>query len=209
MPREQIRFNAETRQISLLVHFTQAANLPDIMQHGLVSVTEAANRRLTPEVNDVLRLDGHRDGISLSIAFPNYRMFYRYRMANPQTQWVVLGIEPSILWRNDCAYCCHNAADARISTQPLAQLKTPAAFDSMFAEQEELLSRQAQGLNNFDPTDEQAEVLSFDNIEPQFISTVIFNNEETRSLYQSIVENRHVLVNRAGSGYFASRTYER
>lgn len=136
MPREQIRFNAESRQISLLVHFTQAANLPDIMQHGLVSVTEAANRRLTPEVNDVLRLDGHRDGVSLSIAFPNYRMFYRYRMVNPRTQWVVLGIEPSILWRNDCAYCCHNAADARISTQPLAQLKTPAAFDSMFAEQE-------------------------------------------------------------------------
>ncbi|EJV4018820.1 DUF4433 domain-containing protein, partial [Salmonella enterica] len=93
-------------------------------------VTEVGDLNITPEINDELRLDGHRDSTSLSIAFPNYRMFYRYRMDNPSIEWVVLGIHPSILWRNDCAYCCHNAADARISAQSLAQLKTLEAFEA-------------------------------------------------------------------------------
>ncbi|MFP1914361.1 DarT ssDNA thymidine ADP-ribosyltransferase family protein [Lonsdalea quercina] len=209
MPREQIRLKTERLQIPFLVHFTRAVNLPSIMKHGLVSVSEAGELGITPEINDELRLDGHRDSTSLSIAFPNYRMFYRYRMDNPGVEWAVLGIHPSIIWRNECAYCCHNAADARISIQSLAQLKTLGAFDSMFAEIDGLESRQEQRLNNFDPTDGQAEVLSFDTIEPQFIFAAIFNNEATKNLYQHVLGNRQILVNSSGSGYFASRSYVR
>ncbi len=209
MTREAIRSSAVDRQISSLVHFTQAENLPGIMQHGLLSVAEAANRGLRPAINDTLRLDGHRDGISLSIAFPNCRMFYRYRMMNPQIQWVVLVIDSAILWRNDCAYCRYNAADARISSQPLVQLKTLAAFESMFAEDEGQESRLQQQLNSFDPTDEQAEVLSFERIDPQYITSFVFSNAETRNLYQNILDPRSVSINSDGRGYFASRSHER
>ncbi|HHY6303673.1 TPA: DarT ssDNA thymidine ADP-ribosyltransferase family protein [Salmonella enterica] len=209
MHREQIRLKAETLQIPFLVHFTRVVNLPSIMEHGIVPVTGAGDRNIAPEINDELRLDGHRDSTSLSIAFPNYRMFYRYRMDNPGVEWVVLGIHPSILWRNDCAYCCHSAADARISVQSLAQLKTLEAFEGMFAEIDGLESRQEQRLSNFDPTDGQAEVLSFGIIEPQFIFAVIFNNELTKNSYQHVLGNRQILVNRSGSGYFASRSYVR
>ncbi|EBT4616979.1 DUF4433 domain-containing protein, partial [Salmonella enterica] len=102
MSREQIRLTAEELQIPCLVHFTQATNLPSIMEHGLISVTDANVLNINPAINDELRLDGHRDAISLSIAFPNYRMFYRYRRDNPQVEWAVLGIDPSVIWRNDC-----------------------------------------------------------------------------------------------------------
>ncbi|EBB6671627.1 DUF4433 domain-containing protein [Salmonella enterica] len=209
MSREQIRLTAEALQIPCLVHFTQAANLPSIMEHGLISVTKASRINVNPAINDQLRLDGHRDGISLSIAFPNYRMFYRYRRDNPQVEWAVLGIDPSVIWRNDCAYCCHNAADVRISAQLLPQLKTPESFYGMFAEIDGLESRQAQRLNSFDPTDGQAEVLSFDVVEPQYIFAVIFNNETTKNLYQYTLGSRQILVNHSSSGYFASRSYVR
>ncbi|EAP4690321.1 DarT ssDNA thymidine ADP-ribosyltransferase family protein [Salmonella enterica subsp. enterica serovar Winslow] len=209
MSREQIRLTAEELQIPCLVHFTQATNLPSIMEHGLISVTDANVLNINPAINDELRLDGHRDAISLSIAFPNYRMFYRYRRDNPQVEWAVLGIEPSVIWRNDCAYCCHNAADMRISTQQLPQLKTAESFCGMFAEIDGLEPRQTQRLNSFDPTDGQAEVLSFDVVEPQYIFAVVFNNETTKKFYQHILGSRQVLVNNSGSGYFASRSYVR
>ncbi|EGJ2442767.1 DUF4433 domain-containing protein [Salmonella enterica] len=209
MSREQIRLTAEELQIPCLVHFTQATNLPSIMEHSLISVTDANVLNINPAINDELRLDGHRDAISLSIAFPNYRMFYRYRRDNPQVEWAVLGIDPSVIWRNDCAYCCHNAADTRISTQLLPQLKTAESFCGMFAEIDGLEPRQTQRLNSFDPTDGQAEVLSFDVVEPQYIFAVVFNNETTKNFYQHILGSRQALVNNSGSGYFASRSYVR
>jgi len=63
-------------------HFTRANNLPDIIKHGIYPISRIAEIGVTPEINDELRLDGRLDGISLSIAFPNSRMFYKYRQEN-------------------------------------------------------------------------------------------------------------------------------
>jgi len=209
MPRQAIQVYAKTTKIPFLLHFTRVANLPTIMQHGIYPMSRVAEIGIDPQINDELRLDGHLDGISLSIAFPNYRMFWKYRQDNEGVEWVVLAVHSSVLWLKDCAFCCHNAADARISSQPLAQLKTPEAFVAMFEEMEGLPTRQEQRLKPFDPTDGQAEVLVFNAIEPSLITRAVFANTATRDAYQGVLGDRQIRVNQAGQGYFAARSYVR
>jgi hypothetical protein len=209
MSRQAIQAHANSVNDPPLLHFTRAVNLPSIMQHGLYPVSRVAAIGVTPQVNDELRLDGHLDGTSLSIAFPNYRMFWKYRQANEGVEWVVLAVHPSVLWLKDCAFCRHNAADARISCQPINQLKTPAAFTGMFEEIEGLKTRQEQRLKPYDPTDEQAEVLVFDVIEPSLIIGAVFENAATRDAYQGSLGNRKIVVHPARKGFFAARSYVR
>ncbi len=209
MPMQAIRTHANTIGVPFLLHFTRVTNLPSIMQHGLYPVSRVAEIGVTPQINDELRLDGHRNATSLSIAFPNHRMFWKCRQDSEGAQWVVLAIKSRVRWTKECAFCRHNAADARISCQPLEQLKTHAAFVSMFEEIDGMQSRQTQKLKPYDPTDTQAEVLVFDVIEPTLIAAAAFENAATRDAYQGILGNRQILVNRTGKGYFAARSYVR
>ncbi len=91
MPQQAIQAHARRIRVPYLVHFTRVANLPSILQHGLYPVSRTAEVGVAPVVNDELRLDGHRNATSLSIAFPNYRMFWKYRQENVGVDWVVLG----------------------------------------------------------------------------------------------------------------------
>lgn len=209
MSRQEIQDYAVQIGIPFLMHFTRAVNLPSILQYGLYPVSLTAEIGIVPAINDELRLDGHKDGTSLSIAFPNYRMFWKYRQESVGVNWVVLAIHPSVLWMKDCAFCRHNAADARISCQPVAALKTSSAFSGMFDEIDGFQSRQEQRLKPFDPTDGQAEVLVFDVIEPELIAGVVFDNAVVKEAHKEIVGNRKTLVAGTNKGYFASRSYVR
>lgn len=209
MEREAIQTHAKAVKIPFLLHFTRAENLPTIMEHGLYPISRVDEIGVTPRINDDVRLDGRRDGISLSIAFPNYRMFWKCRQDNQGVKWVVLSVDPSVLWSKRCAFCRHNAADVRISSQPLGQLETSAAFLGMFEELDGLPSRQEQRLQPFDPTDGQAEVLVLDVIEPGLIKGAFFEDGAARDAYQGILGGRQVLVNAPQKGYFAARSYVR
>lgn len=209
MPQQVIQEHATAIKVPCLVHFTRAVNLPSILQHGLYPVSRASEIGATPAINDELRLDRHQDGTSLSITFPNYRMFWKYRQENPGVDWVVLGILPSVLWTKDCAFCRHNAADARISSLPLSHLKMPTSFAGMFDEIEGIQSRAEQKLKPFDPTDGQAEVLVFDVIEPSLIIGVGFDCAAVRDAHQGLLGDREILLSGAKKGYFAARSYVR
>lgn len=209
MPRQAIQAHATEIQVPFLLHFTRVVNLPSILQYGLYPVSRTVEIGVAPVINDELRLDGHQDGTSLSIAFPNYRMFWKYRQDNDGVDWVVLAIHPSVLWTKDCAFCRHNAADARISHQPLEDLKTSFAFASMFDEIDGIQPRAEQRLKPFDPTDGQAEVLVFDVIEPELIFGAVFDKTTVRDAHEGLLGNRQILLNCANKGYFASRSYVR
>jgi hypothetical protein len=196
-------------QIPFLVHFTRASNLPSIMTHGIFPITKANEIGIHPEINDHLRLDGHRGGTSVSIAFPNAQMFYKLRQDNPTVDWAVLVIPPLVLWNKDCAFCLHNAADRRVSGRPIDELRTDTAFGAMYDEIEGHESRKDQSLKVYDPTDVQAEVLVFDTIEPPLILAVVFQNASVRDSYAEHLGDRKLKVHGTNKGMFASRGYVR
>lgn len=209
MANQAIRRLAAQFKVPFLLHFTRASNLPSIMQHGLLPIAEAERRGIEPEINDNLRLDGRLDGTSVSIGFPNCKMLYKYMTDDEAIHWSILVLEPSILWEKDCAFCKHNAADRRISGQPLPDLKTPAALASMFEEIDGYKSRSDQRLKSYDPTDEQAEVLVFDAIEPELIGMVTFDSEAAKKAYSGHLGDRKVVAYKKGKGLFANRKYAR
>jgi len=129
-----IRTFAEQLQIPYLVHFTRWENIDGIFQDGLCPKILLEDLPYEVVINDELRLDGHVDSVSLSIAFPNYKMFYRYRNNDPSQSWAVLALSPSVLWEYECAFCTSNAADARISKISVKDLKTIEAFMGMYKE---------------------------------------------------------------------------
>ena len=209
MSRQAIRAHAIHIEVPYLVHFTRVENLISILEHGLYPVGRFAEIGVAASINDHLRLDGHLDGTSVSIGFPNDRMFYKCRNDNPGVAWAVLVIHPSVLWLKDCAFCRYNAADARISAQALVTLKTESAFVGMYQEIEGHASRQQQRLKSYDPTDRQAEVLVFDVIEPNLIAGVSFDSEAVKAAYEAHLGDRIVNVYQPNRGFFASRTFVR
>ncbi|WP_302789260.1 DarT ssDNA thymidine ADP-ribosyltransferase family protein [Hafnia paralvei] len=206
---QQIKDIIVQRSIMRLVHFTRVENLASIMQNGIVPIANARVKELTPAINDTIRLDGYTNASCLSITFPNHLMFYKYRQENPHVNWVVLWIDPSILWLKNCAFCRHNAADARIRSQLLNSMQTPASLSGMFDEIEGVTSRQEQRLLACDTSDVQAEVLVFDVIEPQYISRAAFNNQETKDSSMEFLGGRQTKLNPVNGGSFATRSFVR
>jgi len=209
MPRQAIQAHATAVQVPYLLHFTRATNLPSIMGHGLYPIARVQEIGAAPAINDLYRWDGHSNGTSVSIGFPNCQMLYKYRMENPDVDWAILVLHPSILWAKNCAFCRHNAADGRISAQPLANLMTPQAFAGMYDEIEGLTTREEQRLKPFDPTDVQAEVLVFDVIEPQYVAGVIFEKAAVRDTYLPHLGERKHYIHANNKGMFANRKYAR
>lgn len=209
MPRQAIQAHATAVGVPCLVHFTRTINLPSIMLHGLYPIGRAQEIGATPAANDQYRLDGHRNSTSVSIAFPNCQMFFKYRMGNTAVDWAILVLDPSILWLKDCAFCRHNAADARISGQQLADLMTLQAFTGMYEEIGGWATREEQRLKAYDPTDVQAEVLVFDIIEPQYIAAVVFEKEAVRDSYLPYLGGRQTAIHANNKGLFANRKFAR
>lgn len=208
LSREQaIKNLVKERQIIQLIHFTRYENLGGILNNGLY-VRSMLNR--IPDmvyVNDELRLDGHSDSISLSITFPNHKMFYKYRMSLNARGWVLLAIDPSVLWEYDCAFCKYNAADSRIIRIPVNELKHADKLKEMFTENiNEIGVRERERLTVSDPTDVQAEVLVFNNIPKEKILAVGFENKMLLSECEKTHPNVNLMmVNK----YYNSRGYVR
>ncbi len=211
--KKEIREISEKLKITYLVHFTNAKNLDSIIKNGIYPLDrlDELNKEDDNVIyrNDKLRLDGHKDATSISIGHPNSKMFYKYRMENQEQEWVVLVLQQSILWDKDCAFCKHNAADAKISSQPIEALKTSQSLLELFDEIQEATSRTEQNLKSFDPTDVQAEILVFDLIEPQLIAGVVFNSSATKEKFIDVIGDRKTWIHADSKGLFASRSYAR
>jgi hypothetical protein len=152
-------------------------------------------------VNDELRLDG-TDAVCVSIGFPNYRMFYRYRQANQQEDWVVVVLHPSALWELPCAFCVTNAASARVFTVPLAERSGLPALQALYADFDDKV-RANLNLPNHLPTNPQAEVLMLNGVPPSYIRGVLVPNQAMKVQIQALHQGTMVWSN---SDFFAPRT---
>lgn len=207
--QERVEAIALSKKIPFLVHFTRTENIPSIMQHGLIPVGIANGLGLAPRINDPLRLDGRLNGTSLSISFPNAQMFYRLRKENPDVSWAVLAISTCVLWSKDVFFCCHNAADKRVSKLAPDVLRQSDTFETLFHEIDGIESRAEQGIREFDPTDVQAEALVMEPIEPELIFAVFFNAKQTLDEFKPYLGTKKVKLHPGQKGFFANRTYHR
>lgn len=156
------------RGIARLVHFTRLANIPTILQRGLVPRRE----NVGGVFNDGERLDYQLDCTSLSISFPNYKLFSKFRLQYPSEKWAVLLIHTSVLCDHLCLFNQTNAANSGMSCRSLSERSSLEAFENMFAEtvpgplDQTRVDRLTLGLVESHPTDPQAEVLVFGHIDP-------------------------------------------
>lgn len=182
-PARELQSAVECRGVPYLVHFTQAANLSSILKYGIYPVSRFEELPELPRVNDLLRMDGYKEANCISIGFPNNLMLFKYRLAMKDCDWVILKLDPSILWMKRCAFCRRNAATTEISKTPLHDLMTLRSFHAMFEDLPGQPPRSSQKLWEWDPTDVQAEVLVFDVIEPSIIKSAVFGDSKTRGKY--------------------------
>ena len=176
-----MKASIESKGIDYVWHFTRLANLDGILTHGLVTRQKIQAVGMPSEFNDHYRLDGQEDSICCSIGHPNYKMFYRLRMENPDSEWVVVVIKPSVLWEKECAFCVTNAACNSVTSTPLQDRKGPAAFNRLYDEAPGKPPRADLGISEGCPTDPQAEVLVLGDIEPHYFVGVVTQSRKTET----------------------------
>jgi len=178
----EIKKRALKRRIMRLVHFTQSGNLPDISKHGLYSrrLLESKGIRFIP--SDKERFDGRLDWVSISVSFPNYRMFYSKRQ-NLEGKWAVLWIRPEVLWELDCGFYYTNAAKLRSSRYQTEDWCSCVAFEKMFG-----FTMHRGDIPDCYTTDPQAEVMVRDQIPLDFIQKVIVINKREAEELKKITD---------------------
>jgi ssDNA thymidine ADP-ribosyltransferase, DarT len=166
---------AAQRGIEYLVHFTREANLSSILERGLVTRNVLREEGLESNCNDRYRLDG-TDAVCASIEFPNYRMFFAKRHEDSKVNWILLLIDPSVLWTTSVAFCITNAASKVVTDVPLQQRIGVAAMEAMFADFGDR-ARDALNLPDSFPTNPQSEILLLDGVPRSSICGVIASNQ--------------------------------
>ena len=183
----------QERQIQYLCHFTRLENLESILTHGLIPRSNLYNAEFNPNpslsihgiFNDRYRIDGKPDATSLSISFPNSSMFYGLRCSNNSAQWAVIVLSARVLIDKNCAFYPTNAANSSVNSMPISHFKGVSALNRLF----EGDNTNRQYLLDKDPTDVQAEVLVFDNIEPRYIYGAVLKRTEDIENFQSLFPN--------------------
>lgn len=178
-----IQQECTNRNIDRLLHFTRAENVPGILANGLRPPSHIRRQGLPSTSNDPYRYDG-LDATCLTIEWPNYKMFYPLRCnAPPGTNWAVLQINHAVLWEKRCCFSVTNAADGTVSSIPVADRSGLAAFQALFQDYGGK-ARVELGIAEFYPTNPQAEVSCFDQIEPAYINAVWINDAEAARALQ-------------------------
>lgn len=132
--------------------------------------------------NDKQRMDGKTDYINCSVQYPNWWYLRRVKDNNPIfSDWAILFIDPIVATIETTQFCKVNAA-----TRYGAYIcKGAEAFRELFSANVGRQNRTKDMLQNA-PTDDQAEVLVYENIPVSMIKGIAFENEEIAR--QKIVE---------------------
>lgn len=193
----------ERRDIEYIVHFTRFENLNSILENGLKTREYLEQHMPDAIFNDSYRYDGFKNSICCSICHPNYKMFYPLREADKNNEWVVIGIKKDVIWEKDCAFCVENAASNNVTAIPIEKRKGKKAFKKLYKDIEGRPTRDELGITKTCPTNPQAEILVFDNIEPENIIGIAFQNNERVEEYKKLYKDFHFIYHRA---YFVPRT---
>lgn len=187
---DEIRRLAQARGIEYLLHFTPAQNACSILENGLAGRSILDAHGVDYVYTDAWRLDGIEDGVSLSITDVNHAMLRAKRRDYPGP-WLIVGIDPSVLWTHECRFCWHNAA-SREMTRHTGYIGGPYAFRRMFESRpapgpEKICQREKYGLEPQDPTDNAAEVQVRGVIDPELIIAIGVQYEAHRPEMEKLI----------------------
>lgn len=182
--RDKIRTIAKARDIRYLLHFTQAVNLPGIVEHGFLPRRELLKTEYLARPSDRYRLDDNEDAVSISISRVNEVMFDSKRYKSGHSNWVILVLSPEILWKYSCRFCWCNAARREIKDHR-GWREGPWAFAEMFAGSNDARS----GLAPSYPTDPEAEVQVLECIAPKYILAAVVDRPELVEPVRAILSN--------------------
>jgi hypothetical protein len=173
-----IELVCQRRGIDRLLHFTRWENVPGILENGIRArewLRSKSRVGYRAWMTDEGRYDGRTDHVSLSIGFPNFQMFFKYRKETPDAKWAVLDIHPSLLFERACAYYSENAAKARWRRVDPQMLMSDRALNELFLDfvsDNRTVVRQDLGIPDGWPTHPQAEVLVHDHVPASYIRAI-------------------------------------
>lgn len=167
----------ERRNIAFFTHFTQIANLDSILDKGIVSVYDLNRKNFEYRSSDADRNDNHLEEISVSVSYPNGRMFYSKRR-NIGGEWAVMELDPYFVLKRKCNFFRTNAA-SDISKEIRRQRENNISdyFEEMFAD-DAYGYRAQKGLPDNLTTDEQAEIMVYRHIPVYAIKKIHFQSRE-------------------------------
>lgn len=163
----------QERNITSLYHFTKADNLHGILRNGLLSRRTLDKNDITYSYNDEVRLEGKLNANCVSISFPNYRMFYKYRNQSIGNEWCVIELNPRILYEKECLFCIENAASNSETMRSDEDKKGIEGLKELYYNED---NRRQFNLSSDLTTNPQAEVLVLDDIGVEYIENIYFRN---------------------------------
>lgn len=198
------------RGIQNLVHFSRIENLDSILENGLVTLDVLNFDKFFGDgdfiSNDSQRLD-FTNAVCASITLPNYKIFKPKRDASPGSNWVVLEIDPSVMWETRCAFCVTNAASSFVTALKIEERMGLPALQKMFATEVFGNHRSKLGISDRCTTDPQAEVLLRDGAHRRKIKSVYFLSTPpiAKSIYESMYPNIKFIIGSLSHPYFKYR----
>ncbi len=176
--RSLIKKIVAERNIRWLYHFTRLDNVKNILMRGLVPRIPDPDFPII--CTDPVRIDGRLDCVSLSISFPNDRMFYVKRKENPSSIWCVLVLNSSILYQYSCLFFPHNAARYN-NNSDRDEWRGALALERQFQE-----DQRPKYLPACFPTDVQAEVQVESAIPLSLTKALYFEDENANKTFNSM-----------------------
>ena len=174
--RREIHAIVQARGINAVFHATQIENLPSIMEYGIHPRSTLDEHQAPYLFSDGWRNDGELGATSISIGSWARHMIASKRKTMPAARWVVLAIDPSILWTHHCRFCPTNAASNEVLHANARLMERSDALEAMFADNAPYGTqfdgsswRDHLKLRPDQPTRYDAEVLIFGSIDSDLI----------------------------------------
>jgi len=187
---DDIRRIARARGIEVLVHFTPAMNARSILEHGLAGRSFLDAEGVEYWVTDSWRNDGRMDAVSLSISEVNYTML-RAKLLEMAEPWIIVGLDPQILWTHECRFCWSNAS-SREMVNHRGFTGGSWAFEKMFESipvsfSDPRCRRKAWEMSDSQTTDNAAEVQVLRPISPELITAIGIQSERHRAAVDELL----------------------
>lgn len=143
--------------VKWLYHFTNVDNIDSILENGLVARSLQEKKQIISKYNDPN--EAGSDYISVSIEWPNYKMFYKKRIDSPSEKYVVACI--SVYALTECQFKMYSSNASKAFGSSLVEEAKGLYYDSP--------SRKCLRHDKY-PTDPQAELRILNVIPIKYIS---------------------------------------